>query len=84
MAAPENAADVSPTIFDPVPEYGLPVTETEESATRLRKEARHVRMGDKTISQMISLTIREALEFIKSLALFQARLAGMAAHLSRH
>jgi excinuclease ABC subunit A len=41
----------------------------ECGGTRLRKEARHIRVGDKNISQMTSLTIREAFDFIKSLGL---------------
>jgi excinuclease ABC subunit A len=35
----------------------------------LRKEARHIRVGGKTIAEMTALTIREAYDFIKGLAL---------------
>jgi len=42
---------------------------SECGGTRLRKEARHIRVGGKTIAEMTALTIREAHDFIKSLAL---------------
>jgi excinuclease ABC subunit A len=37
--------------------------------TRLRKEARFVKIADKTITEMTALTIRDALDFIKALTL---------------
>ncbi len=41
----------------------------ECGGTRLRKEARFIRVGDKTIPEMTALTIRQAHDFFKSLSL---------------
>jgi excinuclease ABC subunit A len=56
-------------IYDEFHRYMSQSPCSECGSTRLRKEARHIRVGGKTIAEMTALTIREAHDFIKGLAL---------------
>ena len=56
-------------IYDEFHRYMSQSPCSECGGTRLRKEARHIRVGGKTIAEMTALTIREANDFIKGLAL---------------
>ena len=56
-------------IYDEFHRYMSQSPCSECGSTRLRKEARHIRVGGKTIAEMTALTIREAYDFIKGLAL---------------
>jgi excinuclease ABC subunit A len=56
-------------IYDEFHRYMSQSPCSECGGTRLRREARHIRVGDKTISEMTALTIREAYDVIKGLAL---------------
>jgi excinuclease ABC subunit A len=56
-------------IYDEFHRY-MSQTECDEClGTRLRKEARHIKVGEKTITEMTALTIRDAHDFIKGLKL---------------
>jgi excinuclease ABC subunit A len=56
-------------IYDEFHRYMSQSPCSECGSTRLRKEARHIRVGGKTIAEMTALTIREGYDFIKGLAL---------------
>jgi len=68
-------------IYDEFHRYMSQSPCSECGSTRLRKEARHIRVGGKTIAEMTALTIREAYDFIKGLALSKTRLAGVSAYI---
>ena len=55
----------------------------ECGGTRLRKEARHVRVGGKSIVEVCALTVGQVHEFIRDLAALPARLAGLPPHRAR-
>jgi excinuclease ABC subunit A len=56
-------------IYDEFHRYMSQTTCEECGGTRLRKEARFVKVGGKSITEMTALTIREAYDFLKDLKL---------------
>jgi excinuclease ABC subunit A len=56
-------------IYDEFHRYMTQTPCDECEGTRLRKEARYVRVGGKSITETTGLTIRESLDFLKSLKL---------------
>jgi excinuclease ABC subunit A len=55
-------------IYDEFHRYMAQITCEECGGTRLRKEARNVRVGDKNIVEMTALTIRDAHDFLAGIA----------------
>ncbi|MFD1122816.1 excinuclease ABC subunit UvrA [Methylophilus flavus] len=65
----------SSAVRDELAKYINATTCPECSGTRLRKEARHVKVGDKNIHQICEVPLKQALNFFESLQLSGQKLA---------